>query len=104
MSTIRSEDKKRKRREWPDLLALPPTVKNAFFSPNVSSIHFKNRVFACPAGPTNRICTGSLEVRDLRNVRLIPSYPNILSNICLLSNGLLMNPVSGIEANRSNNI
>ncbi|MFZ0222045.1 MAG: hypothetical protein WAM42_10200 [Candidatus Nitrosopolaris sp.] len=25
----------------PDLLALPPTVKNAFFPPNVSNIHFR---------------------------------------------------------------
>jgi alkanesulfonate monooxygenase SsuD/methylene tetrahydromethanopterin reductase-like flavin-dependent oxidoreductase (luciferase family) len=24
-------------------------------SPNVFKIHFKNRVFACPGGPTNRI-------------------------------------------------
>jgi hypothetical protein len=54
-------------------VALPPTVKNAFFSPNVSSIHFKNMVFAYPDGPTKRIWTGCLEVRDLTNVRLIPS-------------------------------
>src|SRR5207245_2415397 len=55
----------------PALLALPPTVKNAF-SPNVSSIHFRKRVFACPGGPTNRICTGS-EFKDLRKVPFIRS-------------------------------
>jgi hypothetical protein len=57
----------------PDLLALPPTMKNAFFSPNVSRMHFKNSVFACPGGPTNRICTGCSEFSDLMNVRFIPS-------------------------------
>jgi len=51
------------------------------FFPKVSSIHFRNSVFACPGGPTNRICTGSLELKDLRNVRLIPSYPIMLSKI-----------------------
>ncbi|MGA8083771.1 MAG: hypothetical protein WB988_18110 [Candidatus Nitrosopolaris sp.] len=40
---------------------------------NVSNMHFKNMVFACPGGPTNRICTGSLESSDLAKVRLIPS-------------------------------
>jgi hypothetical protein len=37
----------------PDLLALPPTVKNAFFSPNVSSIRFKNRVFSIDVSRTS---------------------------------------------------
>jgi hypothetical protein len=34
----------------------------------------------CGKEETIQICTRSLEIRDLRKVRLIPSYPTILSN------------------------
>jgi hypothetical protein len=61
-------------------------------------------VFVWPGGPTNRRCTGSSEFEALRKVRLIPSYPNIFSNICTLSIGPLLDAVSVIEANRSNKI
>jgi hypothetical protein len=63
------------------------------------TMRLKNRVFACPGGPTNRICTGSFDIKDLEMVRLMPSYPTMLSKICAcLIDNLSTFPIKSVDS------